>query len=160
VQNTGNLAELPLEGILETVQRDRATGTLHLTTDQGQATLFFLFGHLFHAVSPEGDGEDVVIRAPAWRAGNFHFDPRAKLPAEETIKSSPAELIAAAEGDGEPATVAAGAGASGASSLRAIEGQGGTPSTAAAPAAACAGTRATIWYGRLSGLSSRGARVH
>ncbi|MFY9615350.1 MAG: DUF4388 domain-containing protein, partial [Candidatus Dormiibacterota bacterium] len=94
MQNSGNLAELPLEGILETVQRDRATGTLHLTADQGQATLFFLFGHLFHAIDGEREGEPVVYEALNWREGEFTFDSKAKLPAEETIKVSTSELLA------------------------------------------------------------------
>jgi Domain of unknown function (DUF4388) len=136
VQTQGSLQEADLASLLQTMQSERATGTLTLEDGNDSCSMFFLFGHLFHAVSPEGDGEEVVIRALSWRAGNFHFDPRAKLPAEETIKSSPAELIAAAEeGAAQPATVAAGAGASSAPSLRAIEGQSGTPSTAAGPVA-------------------------
>jgi cell division septation protein DedD len=59
--------------------------------------LYFLFGHLFHAASPSGQGEDVVLQALSWHDGSFRFDPRAKLPPEETIKSSPAELIAEAD---------------------------------------------------------------
>jgi hypothetical protein len=59
--------------------------------------LYFLFGHLFHAASPSGQGEDVVLQALSWRDGSFRFDPRAKLPPEETIKSSPSELIAEAD---------------------------------------------------------------
>ena len=102
MQNSGNLAELPLEGILETVQRDRATGTLHLTTDQGQATLFFLFGHLFHAIDGEREGEPVVYDALDWHDGEFTFDSKAKLPAEETIKVSTSELLAARQNGGSP----------------------------------------------------------
>jgi Domain of unknown function (DUF4388) len=135
VQTQGSLQEADLGSLLQTMQSERATGTLTLEDGKDSCSMFFLFGHLFHAVSPEGDGEEVVIRALSWHAGNFHFDPRAKLPAEETIKSSPAELIAAAEdGGGEPAKVAA-ASASSAPSLRALEGQSGTPSTPATPAA-------------------------
>jgi hypothetical protein len=134
VQTQGSLQESDLASLLQTMQSERATGTLTLEDGSDSCSMFFLFGHLFHAVSPSGDGEDVVIRALGWHDGNFHFDPRAKLPAEETIKSSPAELIAAAEDAGEPAAVAATAGAassSSAPSLRAIEGQSGTASAAA-----------------------------
>ncbi|MDQ6846168.1 MAG: DUF4388 domain-containing protein [Candidatus Dormibacteraeota bacterium] len=132
MQTQGSLKESDLASLLQTMQSERATGTLTLEDGTDSCSMFFLFGHLFHAVSPEGDGEDVVIRALTWRAGNFHFDPRAKLPAEETIKSSPAELIAAAEEGGEPAGVAA-VSSSGAPSLRAVEGQ--AASASAAPAA-------------------------
>jgi hypothetical protein len=130
VQTQGSLQESDLASLLQTMQSERATGTLTLEDGSENCSMFFLFGHLFHAVSPSGDGEDVVIRALSWHEGNFHFDPRAKLPAEETIKSSPAELIAAAEDAGEPAGVAA---AAGVPSLRAIEGQSGAPTAAAEP---------------------------
>jgi hypothetical protein len=136
VQTQGSLQESDLASLLQTMQSERATGTLTLEGGSDSCSMFFLFGHLFHAVSPAGDGEEVVIRALSWHDGNFHFDPRAKLPAEETIKSSPAELIAAAEDAGEPAAVAAAAGsasADSAPSLRAIEGQSGTPTAAAEP---------------------------
>ena len=98
MQTQGSLQESDLASLLQTMQSERATGTLTLEDGTDSCSLFFLFGHLFHAVGPVGDGEDVVIRALSWHsAGNYHFDPRAKLPAEETIKSSPAELIAAVE---------------------------------------------------------------
>ncbi|MBJ7594836.1 MAG: DUF4388 domain-containing protein [Candidatus Dormibacteraeota bacterium] len=144
MQTQGSLKESDLASLLQTMQSERATGTLTLEDGTDSCSMFFLFGHLFHAVSPEGDGEDVVTRALAWHTGNFHFDPRAKLPAEETIKSSPAELIAAAEEGGEPAGVAA-ASSSGAPSLRAVEGQTASASTAA-PAA-----DASIWSPVASG---------
>jgi hypothetical protein len=121
VQTQGSLQESDLGALLQTMQSERATGTLTLEDGSDSASLFFLFGHLFHATAPDGDGENVVINALGWRDGTFHFDPRAKLPAEETIKSSPAELIAAAEQASEP--VGAGSTAAATPSLRAIEGQ-------------------------------------
>ena len=102
MQTQGSLQESNLATLLQTMQSERATGTLTVENGSDNAALYFLFGHLFHASGPSGDGEDIVIRALHWTSGSFHFDPRAKLPAEETIKSSPAELIAAAEA-GAPA---------------------------------------------------------
>src|SRR4030088_321151 len=98
VQNSGTLVELPLGGILETVQKDRATGTLSLHSGEKEATLYFLFGHLFHAVAGEQQGEPVVYEALDWHEGDFTFDSKAKLPAEESIKVSTAELLAGREG--------------------------------------------------------------
>ncbi len=136
MQTQGSLQESDLASLLQTMQSERATGTLTLEDGTESCSLFFLFGHLFHAVSPSGDGEEVVTRALGWREGKFHFDPRAKLPAEETIKSSPAELIAAAEAGTVP--VAAGA-TGGAPALRAIEGESG------GGAAAVASPEPSIW---------------
>ncbi len=94
------------------MQSERATGTLAIDHNGESASLYFLFGHLFHASGPSGQGEDVVINALGWDDGSYQFDPRAKLPAEETIKSSPAELLTAAQsrqaGVPEPAVAAPG----------------------------------------------------
>jgi hypothetical protein len=101
LQSSGTLAELSLEGILDTVQKDRATGTLHIRSGDGEATLYFLFGHLFHAVDAgEQQGEPVVHKVLDWNDGDFTFDAKAKLPAEETIKVSTAELLANRPGGG------------------------------------------------------------
>jgi hypothetical protein len=129
VQTQGSLQESDLASLLQTMQSERATGTLTLEDGPEQAALYFLFGHLFHASGPGGEGEPVVVTALSWREGNYHFDPRAKLPAEETIKSSPAELIAAAEGAGEPAPapVAAGGRAGAKPTLTALDGDVAPP---------------------------------
>jgi len=97
VQTQGSLQESSLASLLQTMQSERATGALSLETPSDSASLYFLFGHLFHAQGPGGQGEEVVITALAWQDGRFRFDPRAKLPPEETIKASPSELIAEAE---------------------------------------------------------------
>jgi hypothetical protein len=123
VQTQGSLQEADLASLLQTMQSERATGTLTLESGADNAALFFLFGHLFHASGPGGEGEGVVLSALHWRDGNFHFDPRAKLPAEETIKSSPAELISAAERDGASSGSAEEGGATPMPSLRAIDGE-------------------------------------
>ncbi len=123
MQTQGSLQESSLASLLQTMQVERATGSLSLESESDSASLYFLFGHLFHAQSPNSQGEDVVINALAWPEGRYRFDPRAKLPPEETIKSSPGELIAEAERrtpsqpeaeevpswDGQPAYAAQGA---------------------------------------------------
>ena len=97
MQTQGTLQESRLASLLQTMQTERATGALALESQSGTASLYFLFGHLFHAAGPSGQGEDVVLQALSWHEGSFRFDPRAKLPPEETIKSSPSELIAEAD---------------------------------------------------------------
>jgi hypothetical protein len=143
VQTQGSLQESDLSSLLQTMQSERATGTLTLEDGSESCSLYFLFGHLFHATGPEGDGEEVVMRALTWRDGNFHFDPRAKLPAEETIKSSPAELIAAAEDAAQPEAVGVGT-SSAAPSLRAIEGNAGSGPTGGGPEPSIWSPAATI----------------
>lgn len=128
MQTQGSLQESDLASLLQTMQSERATGTLTLEDGSEQAALYFLFGHLFHASGPGGEGEPVVVTALSWRDGNYRFDPRAKLPADETIKSSPAELIAAAEGAGELAPAPVAAGRAGAKpTLTALDGDAAPP---------------------------------
>src|SRR5437879_4446435 len=98
VQNSGTLTEMPMESILENVQQDRATGTLHLNSPGGTATLYFLFGHLFHAADGDRVGVPVVHQTLEWTEGDFTFDSKAKLPAEESIKVSTADLLAGRSG--------------------------------------------------------------
>jgi hypothetical protein len=108
VQTQGSLSDGGLATLLQSMQAERATGTLTIDNGGDNASLYFLFGHLFHASGPGGQGEEVVIDALAWEDGSYQFDPRAKLPAEETIKASPAELIAAAESREAPAAAPTG----------------------------------------------------
>ena len=106
MQTSGSLTQTSLATLLETMQAERATGTLAVNSGHATVNLYFLFGHLFHAAGDLGQGEDAVIGALGWGDGQFTFDPRAKLPAEETIKSAPGELLAEAERRGPPITAA------------------------------------------------------
>jgi hypothetical protein len=51
VQTQGTLQESNLASLLQTMQTERATGALALESQGGTASLYFLFGHLFHAAS-------------------------------------------------------------------------------------------------------------
>jgi hypothetical protein len=97
VQTQGSLAQTNLASLLEAMQSERATGTLSLQQGPETCSLYFLFGHLFHATGDLGQGEEAVINALGWTDGSFTFDPRAKLPAEETIKAATTELLQEAE---------------------------------------------------------------
>jgi hypothetical protein len=97
VQTQGSLAQNSLASLLEAMQSERATGTLSVASGDANCSLYFLFGHLFHAAGDLGQGEEAVIAALSWKDGQFTFDPRAKLPAEETIKAATTELLAEAE---------------------------------------------------------------
>ena len=98
MQSHGSLAETPLRSLLEAAQGERSTGTLTLRNGSGEATsLYFLFGHLFHAHGDGLAGDDAVVSALTWSKGEFDFDAKAKLPADETVKAGIPELVQAAE---------------------------------------------------------------
>ena len=94
MQAKGSLAETSLRSLLESAQTERATGTLNVRSDGTHAaTLYFLFGHLFHATGDGSNGDEAVVSALSWNGGEFDFDARAKLPADETVKASIPELL-------------------------------------------------------------------
>src|ERR1700675_1210525 len=98
LQSHGSLAEIPLRSLLEAAQGERSTGTLTVRNGNGQsASLYFLFGHLFHAQSDGKAGDDAVVNALHWTKGDFEFDAKAKLPADESVKAGIPELVQTAE---------------------------------------------------------------
>jgi hypothetical protein len=104
LQTRGSLADFNVRSLLEAAQTERATGTLTLRQNgQGFTTLYFLFGHLFHAVGEGTTGDEAVISALGWSSGEFDFDAKAKLPADETVRSSIPELIERAHQNGRVA---------------------------------------------------------
>src|SRR5437773_10504391 len=103
LQAHGSLAETPLRSLLESAQGERSTGTLIVRNGNGQSTsLYFLFGHLFHAQGDGRSGDDAVVSALHWTKGDFEFDAKAKLPADETVKAGIPELVHAAESAPKP----------------------------------------------------------
>ncbi len=98
MQSRGSLAETSLKNLLETAQGERSTGTLTVRDGSGKsASLYFLFGHLFHAQSNGMAGDAAVVTALGWGGGEFEFDAKAKLPSDETVKAGIPELVQAAE---------------------------------------------------------------
>ncbi|HEV1992029.1 MAG TPA: DUF4388 domain-containing protein [Candidatus Dormibacteraeota bacterium] len=92
------MAEVPLRSLLESAQGERSTGTLTVRNGNGQAaSLYFLFGHLFHAQSDGKAGDEAVLNALHWTKGDFEFDAKAKLPADESVKAGISELVHTAE---------------------------------------------------------------
>jgi hypothetical protein len=94
MQNQGSIGPATVAELLQAMQQERATGTLSLASNGNQCSLHFLFGHLFHAVGAVGEGEPAVIEVLGWHDGEYNFNPRAKLPPEETINSSTEDLLA------------------------------------------------------------------
>ncbi|TMD50259.1 MAG: DUF4388 domain-containing protein [Chloroflexi bacterium] len=88
--------------LLQSMQAQRATGTLQVRNGGEAFSLFFLFGHLFHAYGNGSQGEEAVFEPLAWRQGDYTFDPKSKLPTEETITAPTADILAEAKRRGVP----------------------------------------------------------
>jgi hypothetical protein len=98
----GSLDQTPLLSLLQSMQAQRATGTLQVRNGGEAFSLFFLFGHLFHAYGDGSQGEEAVFEPLAWRQGDYVFDPKSKLPTEETITAPTADILAEAKRRGVP----------------------------------------------------------
>jgi Domain of unknown function (DUF4388) len=98
----GSLNETPLLSLLQSMQAQRATGTLQVRNGGEAFSLFFLFGHLFHAYGDGSQGEEAVFAPLGWQQGDYSFDPKSKLPTEETITAPTADILAEAKRRGVP----------------------------------------------------------
>ena len=98
----GSLDETPLLSLLQSMQAQRATGTLQVRNGGEAFSLFFLFGHLFHAYGDGSQGEEAVFAPLGWQQGDYSFDPKSKLPTEETITAPTADILAEAKRRGVP----------------------------------------------------------
>jgi hypothetical protein len=74
-----------LATILESLRANRATGCLRVTSGSRQASLYLLFGRVYHAEGPAGTGDAALADASAWSPVTAQLDARAKLPETETI---------------------------------------------------------------------------
>jgi uncharacterized protein DUF4388 len=84
-----------LPEVLRSVQARRLTGTLTATTGGSTARLYFLFGHLFHAVNGALSGETAVRDCAGWHDVEYTVDELTPLPAAKTIERPVDEILAA-----------------------------------------------------------------
>ena len=80
--------DAPLPETMNLLSRDRATGTLRVTSGEQAASLYFVFGQLFHAEKDDLEGEDALREVLTWRPVMSTLDRRSALPAKETIKKT------------------------------------------------------------------------
>jgi hypothetical protein len=83
-----------LKVALQSIEARRGTGTLQLTAGERTGSMYFLFGHLFHAATDALSGEPAVHEMLSWQDVRYTFDTKATLPTEETIERPLAEILA------------------------------------------------------------------
>lgn len=82
-----------LQLLLPTIQRTRETGMLQLTAGDRAGSLYFLFGHLFHATTGSLTGESALQEMLSWPLASPSFDKTAPLPKQETIQRPLDEIL-------------------------------------------------------------------
>lgn len=83
-----------LKALLRSMQRARESGTLQVTAGERSASLYFLFGHLYHVASGTLTGEPALHECLTWQDFSYTFDKTAKLPTEESIQRPTDEILA------------------------------------------------------------------
>lgn len=83
-----------LANVFHELRVARETGTLNVTSGERAASFYFLFGHLFHAVSGDLTGEAAVRECLTWPNLHYGFDKDAKLPLSETIERPIDQILA------------------------------------------------------------------
>ena len=79
---------------LRSAEAQRVTGALQVTAGGRTCSLYFLFGHLFHVASDTLTGEPALRECLSWQDIQYTFDPKAKLPTEETIAGPIDQILA------------------------------------------------------------------
>ncbi|MDQ6711276.1 MAG: DUF4388 domain-containing protein [Candidatus Dormibacteraeota bacterium] len=93
LQKSGSLDQPGLRSLIWTISAGRETGTLALTFGAETGALFFLFGHLFHAVGGILTGEQALQAMLGWPETNYVFERTAKLPTEESIERPLSDIL-------------------------------------------------------------------
>jgi hypothetical protein len=90
----GSVNSSSLRGWLLSAKAQRRTGTLQVTAVGRTCSLYFLFGHLFHAASDTLTGEPALQECLTWQEIHYTFDATAKMPTEETIERPIDQILA------------------------------------------------------------------
>jgi hypothetical protein len=90
----GSFDSSSLRKWLLSAKAQRLSGTLLVTAGGRTCSLYFLFGHLFHAASDTLTGEPALQECLTWTDIQYTFDPKAKLPTEETIERPVDQILA------------------------------------------------------------------
>ena len=94
IESPGSHNQPALNVFLSSIQSERETGTLQVTAGGQTGSLYFLFGHLFHAVCGTQTGEAAVRECLAWHDVRYAFDKGPPLPTVETIERPLDQILA------------------------------------------------------------------
>lgn len=92
-QFQGDLSQMSVVDILQTMEMGGKTGVVHLDRDGRGAKLYCRQGRVVHAVADNLVGERAVYRVLLWNEGTFRLDFRKSLQTQETIQVGTQGLI-------------------------------------------------------------------
>ncbi len=71
----GNLKEMQVSGVLQSISMTKMIGKLVVTNDSNDITVFFEEGMPVHAISMESTGDAAIMDLLTWEEGQFNFIP-------------------------------------------------------------------------------------
>ncbi len=89
----GNLQEMPMSNLVQSLQMSKGTGRLELETTQGSARAFFVQGELVHCVFNDGEGDDAFLELIPQMDGSFRFYKEPKTSERSITRNLQALLI-------------------------------------------------------------------
>ncbi len=94
----GEIADLPVADLLQSLQRDKSGGRLILTRGDARLTVDFVAGQPVHVVGAGGLDEvpeEALYEVLHWKAGTYELDPAAEIVGRSFFKDLTALLIEA-----------------------------------------------------------------
>ncbi len=92
----GNLANFPIDGILQSLSTNNSTGLLTLLNRGIEARVWLKDGKLIHSVLDNIQGETAALEVFLWHEGTFQYAPDVPAPAETITRSLPGLLMQSA----------------------------------------------------------------
>jgi len=76
----GNLKEMQVSGVLQSIGMTKMTGQLVVSNDANEISIYFEEGLPVHAVSMESTGDAAIMDLLTWDEGQFNFIPMERTP--------------------------------------------------------------------------------
>lgn len=67
----GNVADITMIDLLQTIEEELRSGTIHLTREQQSAVIYFREGNILDAICGKLQGEEAIYRLMLWPDGEF-----------------------------------------------------------------------------------------
>lgn len=88
----GDLANLPISNIFQSITTSSLTGRLYLKSTKQEASLWFKEGNLYHCLAGQESPIEAFYQVMGWREGSFYFY-QSEVSEEQTIQSRVESLL-------------------------------------------------------------------
>jgi hypothetical protein len=97
----GNLQDLPLAELLQSLEVNRKSGAIFLYNGAEEGSVYVTSGRISHAVSANLEGEEAFYLMASWKKGRFVFEDGRPSPKRSVAREVPDMLMEAARREDE-----------------------------------------------------------